>query len=130
MPAAIFSAQNLRFYVIKGYGDVDIGVVFFKIGVGFKVGPKRGWTSGIHGYFADVNGNLGRGRGFLKKILDLLRAAQAHLLGSVHDQLRRENRLLAKSTFVGTLAVGQRSGGVGIFPAILVPIGYVLTEDN
>ena len=85
--AAIFSAQDLRLYVIESDRDVNVGVVSFEIGIRFNAGPQHAWISGIHGHFADAHGNFGSGRSFLQSLLDLFGIACLYFVGSIDNEL-------------------------------------------
>src|ERR1700756_2420313 len=98
-----------------------------EIRIRFDARTQLRWIFSIHADVADADGNLGCSRGFLKSLLNLFRIAGPHLVGSIDNQLGSIGSLFAESTFVGILAFGQRRRGVGIFPAIVVPIGYVFT---
>ncbi len=128
--AAIFSAQDLRFYVIESNRYVNVRIVFARIRVGLDVRPHHSWISRIHRHLADSYRNLGRGGSFLKGKLHLLRFVYVHFVGSIHNQLGRVRGLEAKRAFVGTLTISERRRRVWIFPAILVPISHVLTEHD
>jgi len=126
----VFAFQDLGFDVIESDGYEDVAGMFFRIDIRLDVGSKQVWICGVHGDFADAHGNLGSGGGFLKDSLYLLRIAEAQFLGSVDDELRSGRGRKPVCAYIGNLAVAEGRRGVWIFPAIVVPGGYVLTENN
>ncbi len=130
MSAAVFAVQDLRLHVIESDSYVNIGVVFVGTAISFNAGSKKNWIPGINAHLANADWNLRRGGSFLKDLVELLRIVSLHFTGSIHDDLGGIWGLQSKSLGIGGLAFGQQRRRVWIFPAVMVPIINVFTEDD
>src|ERR1700722_10404468 len=128
--ATVFSMQDLRFHAIQSHSHIDIGIVFGGIAVCFNARSQSRGRAVVDAHVTDAHRKLGRCDRFLKNLVHLLWIVGAHLAESVDDELRRVRGLKSESTNIVLLSFGECRGRVWVFPAIVVPIIHVFTEDD
>ena len=128
--SAVFSAQHLRLDMVKSDGYENLGIVLFRIRIGLNVGVQDRWIPRVHRDIANAHTNLGSGGSLEQSVLNLFGIADFHFVRSVNYQLRSEDSLFSEYAFVGILALGQRRRRVRIFPAVLIPVGDMFTEND
>ena len=130
MFAAILSAKHLRLYVIEDKGHVHVRIMFVGVGIRFDVSSQHGGIRGVERHLANTHREFGFVLRLIQLLFEFLQLVDLPDLRPVDDELGSVGLFHAQGGLVGTLAISERLRGVGIFPAIVVPVSDVLAEHD
>src|SRR5271154_320546 len=129
-PPAVLAMQYLGLHATQCDRNVNIRVPF--VGTPSRLDARLENTRAvrIYAHFVYSYRIFRRGGITLKYLDDLLGIAHLHDAGSVDDHLWGVGGLQSQSVNIGRLALGHCRRRGWVLPAVVVPIVYVLTEDD
>src|SRR5581483_9058374 len=100
------------------------------IPIGFDVSPQNSGVSILDYCGFNTYGNTRGSSGFLQSLAYLLWVSKPQFGSTINKQLRSIHVAYPKGLGIGALPLAPQSGGIRIFPAVMIPVVDMFAKND